>query len=83
MGKLITQGIIQTGGAEMWLLLLILLGIGGCVVIMLGIFSLVSAGRKADEGEERILELISLASRNDIDIKENTPVQTSEVALVK
>ena len=62
----------------MWLLSL---GIGGCVVIMLGIFCLTSAGRRADEGEERILELISPASCNDME--ENTPIQTSEVAVVK
>lgn len=56
----------------MWLLLPILLGTSGCVVIMLGIFGLASVVRRADEGEERILKLISLASRDDV--KENMPV---------
>lgn len=60
------QRIIQTGGTEMWLLLLILLGISGCVFIMLGIFCLISVGRRADEGEDRILEVILPASRDDI-----------------
>lgn len=60
------QRIIQTGGMEMWLLSLILLGISGCVLVMLGIFCLISAGRRADEGEDRILEVILSASRDDI-----------------
>ena len=41
----------------MWLLLLVLLGLGSCFFITL-IFGLLKAGRRADEGEERILKLI-------------------------
>jgi hypothetical protein len=43
---------------EMWLLLLILLGFSSCFIITL-IFGLLGAGRKADEGEEKILEIMS------------------------
>jgi len=42
----------------MWLLLLILLSMGSCSVITL-VFGLLHAGRRADEGEERILEIMS------------------------
>lgn len=44
----------------MWLLLLILLGFSSCFIITL-IFGLLGAGRRADEGEERILEIMSPA----------------------
>jgi len=44
----------------MWLPLLILLGLSGCFVITLT-FGLLEAGMRADEGEDRILEIISSA----------------------
>jgi hypothetical protein len=79
--EFIAQSIIQTGGTAMWLLSLISLGLGGYALITLGIFGLVSAGRKADEGEKRILELISPAAHNDT--KKDAPVQTSEAAVAQ
>ena len=44
------------------------------------LFCLVSAGRRADEGEERILRLISDVSHDDI--KKNITAQTSEIVIV-
>ena len=49
----------------MWLLLIILFGLIGCSFIAL-IFGLMRAGRRADEGEEKILEIISPAPRVNI-----------------
>jgi hypothetical protein len=43
------------GATEMYLLLLILSGLGSCFLVTL-MFGLLRAGRRADEGEERILE---------------------------
>lgn len=48
----------------MWFLLPILLGISSYAVIVLIVFCLVSAGRKADEEEEKILKIISETSRD-------------------
>jgi len=48
----------------MWLLLLISLGLGGCFIITL-IFGLLSAGRRADEGEEKILLEFMLSALPD------------------
>jgi hypothetical protein len=50
---------------KMWLLLLTLFGLIGCSLITL-IFGLMRAGRRADEGEEKILEIMSPASRESI-----------------
>jgi len=52
-------------------LLLILLGLSSCSLITL-IFGLVRAGRRADEGEERILDIISSVPPDDTEL-EGTP----------
>ena len=50
---------------EMWLLLLISFGLVICFFVIL-IFGLVKAGRRADEGEEKILKIISFEQQDDI-----------------
>ena len=50
---------------KMWLLLLILLGLGSFFFITL-ILGLVRAGRRADEGEERISEIILPTPPGDV-----------------
>jgi hypothetical protein len=55
----------------MWWLSIILLGLGSCFSITL-IFGLLRASRRADEGEERILKIISPAPRDDITTLEDT-----------
>jgi hypothetical protein len=45
------------GVTEMWLLLLVLFGLGNCFFIAL-IFSMLASGRRADEREEAILGII-------------------------
>ena len=42
----------------MWISILIFLGLIACSFVVL-LFGLVRAGRRADEGEEKILEIIS------------------------
>jgi hypothetical protein len=49
----------------MWLPLLILLGLSSSFITTL-IFGLVGAGKRADEGEDRILEIISPAPAHSI-----------------
>ena len=61
--------------------MLFLLGIGGCSVIILSILGLMRAAGRADEGEERILGLISPAPCGDIE--EDTPVRISGAAVVR
>ena len=58
--------------AEVWWLLFILLSLGGWFLITL-IFGLLGAGRRADEREERILQIISLAPPDDITELEDPP----------
>jgi hypothetical protein len=47
-------------------MLLLLLGAVSYLFIILLVFSSISAGRRADEGEERILKIISATSSSDI-----------------
>ena len=57
---------------EMRWLLLILLGLGGCFLITL-IFGLLRAGRRADEEEEKILDIISPTPPDDTTEPEDAP----------
>lgn len=56
----------------MWLFLLILFGLGGCSFIIILVFGLIRAGRRADEWEERILTIISPESPDNTTATENT-----------
>lgn len=49
----------------MFTFMFIILGLGFCFFIAL-IFSLVKAGRRADEGEEKILDIISPSIKNTV-----------------
>lgn len=75
---------------EMWLLLIILFGLIGCSLIVL-IFGLMRAGRRADEGEEKILEVMSPAPLHsiaedsaDVQVQHaSLPVSTSKASVAK
>jgi len=64
---------------KMWLPLLILFGLIGCFFITL-IFGLMRAGRRADEGEEKILEIISPAPRGSI-TEDSADTQTEQASM--
>jgi hypothetical protein len=70
---------------EMWLLLLVLLGMGSCFIITL-IFGLMGAGRRADEREEEILDIMSseLPDEGDTISEQAQPASpSSKVVTVK
>ena len=76
--EVIDMGIIYAIGR--WSLLFLSLGMSVCLFTIL-IFSLMKAGRRADEGEEKILEILSSA-RPSSDI-ENATAQISEVSVAR
>jgi len=59
----------------MWFLVSILLGLVSCFFIILAL-GLARAGRRADEGEEKILEVISPA------VSENAPEDTADAQTI-
>ena len=60
----------------MWFLVSILFGLVSCFFIILAL-GLARAGRRADEGEEKILEIISSAA------SENVPEDTEDAQKVR
>jgi hypothetical protein len=63
----------------MWLLIFTFLGLSVCCFVIL-VFGLVRAGRRADEGEERIASILT-SSNDKLMYKEQASWSISEVSM--